>query len=116
MKHEPHVEGTTLIGSSGRLIFRGETAEAADARLALLHELAGSPRPYGNVKYADPKNGKYPIDTEEHVRAAVDYINKDKNAAEYPLNGVTLSSVKAAICRAAKEFKVEAEMCGGGDS
>src|SRR5215469_18604745 len=32
--------------------------------------MASSSKPYGNVKYADPKNGKYPIDTEEHIRAA----------------------------------------------
>ncbi len=54
-------------------------------------------KPYGDVKYADPKNGKYPIDTEEHVRAAWSYINMPKNASAYPLNGVTLSEVKARI-------------------
>ena len=54
-------------------------------------------KPYGDVTYADPKNGKYPIDTEEHVRAAWSYINMPKNASAYPLNGVTLSEVKARI-------------------
>jgi HK97 family phage major capsid protein/HK97 family phage prohead protease len=53
-------------------------------------------KPYGNVTYADPKNGKYPIDA-EHVVAAWDYINQAKNAAKYPLNGVTLGEVKAKI-------------------
>ena len=38
---------------------------------------------YGNVKFADMKNKKYPIDTEAHIRAAWNYINKSKNAAEY---------------------------------
>ena len=53
-------------------------------------------KPYGDVEYGDPKNGKYPIDA-EHVEAAWRYINQAKNAAEYPLNGVTLSEVKARI-------------------
>ena len=54
-------------------------------------------KPYGDVKYADPKNGKYPIDTESHIRAAWAYINMPKNASQYPMNGVTLSEVKGRI-------------------
>src|SRR5260370_37190827 len=61
-------------------------------------------KPYGDVTYADPKNGKYPIDTEEHARAAWSYINMPKNAAVYPLNGVTLSEVKDRIRAAGKKF------------
>ena len=61
-------------------------------------------KPYGDVKYADPKNGKYPIDTEEHIRAAWSYINMPKNAAKYPLNGVTLSEVKDRIRAAMKKL------------
>ena len=59
-------------------------------------------KPYGDVKYADPKNGKYPIDTEEHIRAAWSYINMPKNAGQYPMNGVTLSEVKGRIRAAMK--------------
>lgn len=66
------------------------------------------PKPYGNVKYADPKNGKYPIDTRRHVLAAWSYINMPKNAAKYPLNGVKLSSVKAAIKGAMKKLGIKA--------
>lgn len=36
---------------------------------------------YGNVEFADDKDKKYPIDTEEHIRAAWNYINMPKNAA-----------------------------------
>ena len=61
-------------------------------------------KPYGDVKYADPKNGKYPIDTEEHIRAAWSYISMPKNAAKYPLNGVTLSEVKDRIRAAMKRI------------
>jgi HK97 family phage prohead protease len=61
-------------------------------------------KPYGDVTYADPKNGKYPIDTEAHCRAAWSYINMPKNAAMYPLNGVTLSEVKDRIKAALKKY------------
>lgn len=69
-------------------------------------ERADSKTPYGDVKYADPKNGKYPINNKEHAKAAWSYINMPKNAEKYPLNGVTLSSVKAKIKAALKEFGV----------
>jgi HK97 family phage prohead protease len=61
-------------------------------------------RPYGDVTYADPKNGKYPLDSEAHCRAAWSYINMPKNAAMYPLNGVTLSEVKDRIKAALKKY------------
>jgi hypothetical protein len=43
---------------------------------------------YGDVEYADPgyqkdKKKRYPIDTEEHIRAAWSYINKEKNGKAY---------------------------------
>ena len=64
--------------------------------------MADASKPYGDVTYADPKNGKYPIDTEAHIRAAWSYINMPKNAAQYPMNGVTLSEVKGRIQAAMK--------------
>jgi HK97 family phage prohead protease len=71
-------------------------------------------RPYGDVKYADPKNGKYPIDTAAHAKAAWSYINQADNAGKYPMNGVTLSEVKAAIQAACKKFGIDTS--GGDDS
>lgn len=65
------------------------------------------PKPYGNVKYADPKNGKYPIDTEEHVRAAWAYIHQQKNQAEY--NSTQLAAVIRNIRAAAKKFNIKFE-------
>jgi len=60
--------------------------------------------PYGDVEYAD--NGlradgkkRYPIDTEAHIRAAWNYINKPKNAAKY---GSKVSEVKSKIISAWK--------------
>lgn len=38
---------------------------------------------YGDVKYADPKNKKYPLDTAEHIRAALSYWGMEKNRAKY---------------------------------
>jgi uncharacterized protein DUF6582 len=68
---------------------------------------ADAKKPYGNVKYADPKNGKYPVDTAAHAKAAWSYVSMPKNASKYPLNGVTLASVKANIKAACKKFGIE---------
>lgn len=64
-------------------------------------------REYGDVKFADPTNNKYPIDTEEHVRAAWSYINHKDNATKYDADEVKL--IKNRIKRAAKQFNIEIE-------
>ena len=61
--------------------------------------------------YADPgyqSDGlkRYPVDTPEHVRAALSYIGKGGNAAKY--SSGDLAKVKAAIYRAAKRFGIDA--------
>lgn len=38
---------------------------------------------YGDVKFADEKNKKYPLDTEAHVRAALSYWGMPKNRSKY---------------------------------
>lgn len=55
----------------------------------------------GDVDYADEKNKKYPIDTEEHIRAAWNYIHKKKNAGEYKESEV--NAIKAKIVAAWKK-------------
>jgi phage head maturation protease/cation transport regulator ChaB len=68
-------------------------------------------KPYGNVEYADPgyqsdKKKRYPVDSEKHIRAAWNYINKPKNAAKYsPAN---LSRVRGKILSAWKS-KIDAK-------
>jgi HK97 family phage prohead protease len=68
---------------------------------------ADSKKPYGDVTYADPgyqsdKQKRYPLDTEEHIRAAWSYINQAGNAAKYsPEN---LAKVKAKISAAMKRI------------
>lgn len=60
---------------------------------------------YGDVEFADPVNKKYPIDTEEHIRAAWSYINHEDNAAKYDKDEVT--TIKNRIKRAAKKHDIE---------
>lgn len=60
---------------------------------------------YGDVKFADPTNNKYPIDTPEHIRAAWSYINHKDNAAKYETDEV--ETIKNRIKRAAKQHGVE---------
>src|SRR6516164_1539946 len=66
--------------------------------------------PYGDVEYADPgyqsdKKKRYPVDTEEHARAAWSYINKASNASAYSSDD--LGKVKAKIRAACKKFGIE---------
>ena len=60
---------------------------------------------YGDVRFADPTNNKYPIDTPEHVRAAWSYINHADNAAKYDRDEV--AAIKNRIKRAARQHGVE---------
>lgn len=66
--------------------------------------------PYGDVTYADPgyqidKKKRYPIDTKEHVDAALSYIEQKENAAKYKPED--LAKIKANIHAATKKFNVE---------
>lgn len=56
---------------------------------------------YGDVAFADSKNKKYPIDTEAHIRAAWNYINKEKNAGKY--SAEDLKTIKGKIEAAWKD-------------
>ena len=62
-------------------------------------------REYGQTEFADPVNKKYPIDTDEHVRAAWSYINHKDNAAKYKKDEV--DTIKDRIKRAAKKHGIE---------
>lgn len=81
--------------------------DAATVEIAgrLLDEIMNDGDPYGNVAYADPgyqpdKQKRYPIDTEEHIRAAWNYVHKKKNAGKY--SSADLAKVKARIVAAWK--------------
>jgi hypothetical protein len=62
-------------------------------------------REYGDVKFADETNHKYPIDTPEHIRAAWSYINHKDNGAKYDADEV--KTIKNRIKAAAKKEGVE---------
>ena len=53
---------------------------------------------YGDVKFADPVNDKYPIDTEEHIRAAWSYIHMPRNYEKYTPEDV--ETIKKRIIKA----------------
>ena len=60
---------------------------------------------YGDVKFADPTNKKYPVDTPEHIRAAWSYIHHPNDAAKYSPED-DADKIKAHIERAAKKHGV----------
>ena len=73
-------------------------------------EFAADKTPYGDVKYADPgyqDDGikRYPLDSEEHCRAAWSYINMPKNAAKY--SPEELDQIKGRIKEALKKYGVQ---------
>lgn len=70
---------------------------------------------YGNVKFADPTNHKYPLDTEEHIRSAWGYIGHSENASKYSPAEVTaikrriVSAWRSTINKAGPESATSAE-------
>ena len=65
--------------------------------------------PYGAVSYADPgyqadKKKRYPLDSEQHVKAAWSYINVSSNASKYSSN--QLARIKGKIKSAAKKYGI----------
>ncbi len=62
---------------------------------------------YGNVKFADPTNNKYPIDTEEHVRAAWSYIHQQRNADEY--SAKDRKTIENRIKKAGQKYGIDFE-------
>lgn len=85
----------------------GRATESGDTEAFSAASNDDSRKPYGDVKYADPgyqEDGKkrYPIDTDEHIRAAWSYINQESNAAKYTAQ--QLAKVKARIQRAMKSI------------
>lgn len=56
---------------------------------------------YGDVKFADTLNKKYPIDTPEHIRAAWSYIHMPRDFEKYSESDRQI--IKNAIIKAWKE-------------
>lgn len=76
----------------------------------VLEDRADAKKPYGDVAYADPgyqSDGKkrYPIDSEEHCRAAWSYINQAGNAGKY--SAEQLAHIKGRIKAAGKKYGID---------
>ncbi len=72
---------------------------------AAIDKAKAKDEPYGDVEYADPgyqEDGKkrYPLDSEEHIRAAWNYIHKASNRDKYSADQV--SKIEAKIVAAWK--------------
>ena len=68
-------------------------------------------KPYGDVTYADPgyqddKKKRYPLDTEEHVRAAASYFGRPRNRKKYSKD--QQEKIDSKIDAAKKKFKIGA--------
>jgi hypothetical protein len=59
---------------------------------------------YGNTRFADPTNKKYPIDTPGRIKAAWSYIHQPSNAAKYTAG--ERRTIKGRIRKVAKARKV----------
>src|SRR5690348_17206943 len=85
--------------------YAAQSDEVKDALAKIAERKDVSPKEgehkYGDVKFADEKNKKYPIDTPAHIRAAWNYINKAKNAAKY--DAKDLKTIKSRIVAAWKD-------------
>lgn len=103
----PGVESLQSLQDVARLYDIAAAAQVGGTAVELTVEAAGDPKPYGDVKYADPKNGKYPIDTAEHAKAAWAYINMPKNQKDY--SAEELAQIKSRIQAACKKFGIKIE-------
>lgn len=96
-----------LVGSGCDLITAARTAIAgAEDALKKAEDKAGEQDSSAGVTYADPgyqTDGKkrYPIDTEAHIRAAWNFINRPSNAQRYTT--AQLENIKNNIITAWKE-------------
>lgn len=98
---EVKAHASYVIGAGGDETVYGGSDEFYD----VLTALAANKEPYGAVEYADPgyqsdKKKRYPIDTEEHIRAAWNYIHKAHNGGKY--SSEQLAHIKAKIVSAWK--------------
>jgi len=89
---------------------KDEDALAGLLKVAARDDVSGADKKsakekYGDVNFADAKNKKYPLDSEEHVRAAWSYINMPKNAGKY--SAADLKTIKGKIKAAGKKYKIE---------
>src|SRR5215469_9117291 len=61
--------------------------------------------PHSEAHFADPKNAKYPLDSESHVRAAISYLSMPKNRSKYSQEDQ--KTIWGRIKSAAKKYDIE---------
>jgi hypothetical protein len=71
------------------------------------HKSAPKGYPEKSKMYADPENFKYPIDSEEHARAAWSYIHQARNRKGYSAS--ELKSMENRIRKALDKYGVDIE-------
>jgi len=101
----PYCDEVIVVGSEGECPECGINVEGEISKRENVNPKEGEHK-YGDVKFADEKNKKYPIDTAEHIRAAWNYINKAANAAKYSADEV--ATIKSKIIAAWKD-KIDKE-------
>ncbi len=111
-KWSRRVKGEDLPGRTGKMVdkqMQGPTLVAKRTlRERTAHEAPPKEHREGGATekkhYADPEAYKYPIDDEKHVRAAISYFSKPKNANMYPPE--KRRSIWSRIRSAAKRFGI----------
>ncbi len=69
------------------------------------HKTAPKGYPEKSKMYADPKNFKYPLDTEKHVRAALSYLSKPENQKDYTQS--ELKTMFSRIYKRCEDFGID---------
>lgn len=97
---------TSLRGEIGTTVksLMDEVVEDAKRKDVTEADKKHAEKKYGDVKYADETNKKYPIDTEEHVRAALSYWGMPKNREKY--SAEDQKKIGGRIHSAAKKFGI----------
>jgi phage I-like protein len=104
------VTGLQFFSASGSTTGPDEEGEKMPGKKDGGHSSPPHGYPENPDHYADPKNFKYPLDTEEHAKAAWDYISQDKNQEGY--NAKELAFMEGRIKKACKNFGVKCESSG----
>ncbi len=93
--------------SDHRHLGKADAMKCIERRASAAQSEDAANEPDGAVEYADPgyqsdHRKRYPIDTERHIRAAWDFINRPKNAEKYTPNQI--AEIKARIVTAWREI------------
>lgn len=100
------IAGLDLLESSPVFMGANGMTATVSAKAMMDNESASTPQEgvdkYGDVAFADPTNKKYPIDTEEHIRAAWNYIHHPANADKY--TAAEADAIKRRIIAAWKDM------------